>query len=171
MFNRSILASYEYDALGYITATTDANNHSTTYVNDGKGDRLSESTTVTLADGSVKAVTTQWDYDDEGRLNFTINAEGEKTEYRYDANGQQVAMIDTLLRETRYRYDNKGQLVETIYPDATPEVLTDNPRTVTLYDRGSRSRASIDESGRVTHFFYDVEGDRPVERLGNQGDR
>ncbi|NEO88685.1 MAG: hypothetical protein F6J87_31325, partial [Spirulina sp. SIO3F2] len=41
----------------------------------------------------------------------------------------------------------KGQLVAMIYPDGTPETDLDNFRSVTVYDKGGRERASIDADG------------------------
>ena len=63
-----------------------------------------------------------------------------------------------LNHRTEYHYDSQGRLVETILPDATPEILSDNPCTIDLYDKGGRRRASIDQAGRVTHFVYDKVG-------------
>ena len=55
-------------------------------------------------------------------------------------------------------YDDRGQLVTTILPDATPNNDSDNLRTITLYDRGGRTRASINEAGQVSHSVYDSVG-------------
>ncbi len=47
-------------------------------------------------------------------------------------------------------YDNKGQLVASLYQGEV--------EYVTLYDKGGRERASIDESGVITHYRYDSAG-------------
>ncbi|MGB3514868.1 MAG: RHS repeat domain-containing protein [Elainellaceae cyanobacterium] len=41
---------------------------------------------------------------------------------------------------------------------------SDNSRTISLYDRGGRLHASIDQAGRVTHMTYDAVG-RLVETI------
>ncbi|MBP0035970.1 MAG: hypothetical protein J7524_22885, partial [Roseofilum sp. Belize BBD 4] len=46
--------------------------------------------------------------------------------------------------------DNKGQLVASLYQGEV--------EYVTLYDKGGRDRASIDQSGIITHYRYDSAG-------------
>jgi len=45
-----------------------------------------------------------------------------------------------------------------IPPRAEYNNLSDNYRTIEVYDKGGQKRASIDESGRVTHYRYDAVG-------------
>ncbi len=47
-------------------------------------------------------------------------------------------------------------MIKTIYPDATPNNLADNPTTQTEYDKLGRRVASIDSSGKVTRYEYDA---------------
>ena len=144
-------------------STEDADGNVTTYKYDNNGLRTEEIQTVTTPDG-VKEVKTLLFYDEAERLDYTIDAEGNRTDYRYDDNGNQIEVIDGRRHSTHSVYDEKNQLVETIYPDATPGDLSDNTRTVTVFDKGDRRRAAIDELGRVTHFVYDAVG-RQVETI------
>ncbi|ACK68468.1 YD repeat protein (plasmid) [Rippkaea orientalis PCC 8801] len=157
------ITKFEYDLQGNVTKIIDANGHETHYTYDSNGNQLTESKTVTTAQGLV-TVLTQNTYDKQGNLLSVTDAENNPTYYEYNELNQQTAVTDTLLRKTEYRYDNKGQLVETIYPDSTPNNNADNPRTITVYDRGSRQKATIDQAGRVTYYNYDQLG-RLIETI------
>ncbi|MCT7981582.1 putative Ig domain-containing protein, partial [Laspinema olomoucense] len=148
---------FRYDQFGNVLAVTDSLNNETAYTYDINGNRVTETRTVTTPNG-VEELVTRWEYDNEGRLVSTTDPENQTTEYEYDANGNQIASTDAKGRQTESRYDEKGQLVETIYPDSTPENPTDNPRTINVHDKGGRQRATIDEAGRVTHYKYDAAG-------------
>ncbi|MBZ8178549.1 RHS repeat-associated core domain-containing protein [Oscillatoria salina] len=153
------ITSFSYNSRGNVTKVTDAAGNQTTYTYDYQGNRESETRTVTTNNG-IEEIVTRSRYDKEGNLREVTDAEEFTTHYEYDANNQQTAVIDALLRKTEYRYDAQGQLIETIYPDNTPETLDDNPRIITLYDKGGRQRAEIDQTRRVTYYNYD-----PVGRL------
>ena len=156
------VSRFEYDAYGNVISLSDAIGNKTTYTYDGLGNRKSETRQVTTANG-VQEIVTKWDYDNVGKVRFVTDAEGYVTEYKYDANSNQVAVVDGLKHQVEYRYDEKGQLVETIYPDLTTD-LTDNPRTINLYDKGSRLRGTIDRNGEVVHYNYDDAG-RLIETI------
>jgi RHS repeat-associated protein len=57
-------------------------------------------------------------------------------------------------------YDKANRLVETIFPDATPDDLSDNPRTINTYDDAGRLVAVQDERGNTTRYEYDAAGQR-----------
>ncbi|NEP56504.1 MAG: tandem-95 repeat protein, partial [Symploca sp. SIO2G7] len=149
--------SFVYDAVGNITSQTDALGNETTFTYDSNGNRLSETTTQTTPDG-VRTLVTEMVYDSEGRVIQVTDAEGGVTQTVYDAAGNRVEEIDALGRSTKYVYDERGQLIETIYPDATPDDDSDNPRTSTEYDLAGRVIAEIDELGHRTAFVYDALG-------------
>jgi len=149
--------TFEYDARGNITRQTNALGHVTTYTYNANGDRLTETTTQTTPTG-VRSLVTQMVYDAQGRLIQTTNPEGGVTRTVYDAAGNRVEEIDALGRSTRYVYDDRGLLIQTIYPDATLNDLTDNPRTRTEYNEKGQVIAEIDELGRRTQFVYDALG-------------
>jgi RHS repeat-associated protein len=150
--------TFEYDAIGNITRQTDARGTFTTFAYDPKGNRTSETTTQTLADGTLRTLVTTMAYDKEGRVIRTIDAEGGVSETIYDAAGNRIETIDALGRSTKYIYDERGQLIATLYPDATPDDDSDNPRTRTEYDAKGQVIAQIDELGRRTVMVYDALG-------------
>jgi choice-of-anchor C domain-containing protein len=146
-----------YDNSGNVTSVTDALGHVTQYTYNANGDKLSETRTMTTSTG-VKTLTTSWTYDSNGRMLTLTDAEGNLSRYEYNSLGQQTASIDALGRKTIYRYDEKGQQIEVIYPDATPDDLSDNLRTQTRYDILGRTTATIDMGGRETRYIYDKVG-------------
>ncbi|OKH29693.1 hypothetical protein NIES2119_32050 [[Phormidium ambiguum] IAM M-71] len=151
------VTQFKYDPFGNVESVIDALNHETTYTYDSNGNKKTETKKVTTPSG-IQSIVTKWDYDNSGKVKFVTDAEDEVTEYQYDKNGNQIGVIDALLRKTESRYDDKGQLIETIYPDKTPNDNSDNPRTIDLYDKGGRKRATIDQDGRGTHYKYDDAG-------------
>ena len=157
------VAQFTYDFRGKPTQIVDLEGNKTNYTYNNLGNLLSETRTVTTPDG-VEEIVTRYEYDTEGNLLSTTDAENNTTRYEYDKVGNQTAVIDALGRRTEYRYDNKGQLVETIYPDSTPETIEDNPRNISVYDKGSRQRATIDAAGKVTYYNYDATG-RLIETI------
>lgn len=153
----------EYDGAGRVTRRIDPLGGVTSYTFDANGNQLTQTTTLTTP-GGVRTLVTRNEYDDQGRVIKTTDAEGGITQTIYDALGNRIAAIDALGRTTRFRYDERGQLVETIYPDATPNDDSDNPRTQTEYDAAGRVTARIDELGRRIESSYDPLG-RLVETI------
>ena len=151
-------STLEYDSFGNITRTTDFFSNPTTYTYDIRGQRLTETHTVTNASGVAEELTTRWTYDSEGRVTATEDPAGNITSFEYDAVGNMTAITDAKLQRTELVYNDRDRLVETIYADATPEDFTDNPRSIYLYDRGGRLRGEIDANGEVVHYAYDVLG-------------
>lgn len=149
---------YDYDADRRLTKITDALGNQTTYTYDEMGNQLTSTTTQTAADCSVRNVTSRKDYDERGRVIASTDPEGGVTRWEYDLSGTTTAMIDPLSRHTTYVHNARDQLIETIYPDATPNDATDNPRTKNQYDAAGQLVASIDEAGRATNFQYDTRG-------------
>jgi RHS repeat-associated protein len=157
------ITKYEYDNNGNIAKMTDPLGYSTSYTYNNRSDKLIETKTVTTAKGIQTAVTT-YTYDDNGRTKSTTDALGQTTTYEYDKRGLQTLITDPLGRKTQYIYDDNGQLIETIYPDNTPNDSTDNPRIQTRYDIQGREIASIDEAGRIAQNIYNAVG-RIIETI------
>nr|WP_228057013.1 putative Ig domain-containing protein [Tychonema sp. LEGE 07203] len=148
------ITRFQYDGGGNVTNLEDASGNKATYTYDSNGNMLRETMKVATPTGE-KELVTEWTYNNEGKIK-SITQSGRTTTYEYDSNGRQSASIDGN-RRTEYRYNSQGKLVETIYPDDTPS-NSDNSRTITVYDKGGRQRATIDRDGRVTHYKYDDAG-------------
>lgn len=149
---------YDYDNAGRVIQQIDQLGHATTYTYDANGNQLTETTTQTAADGSIRTLTTTTTYDDQGHVLTQTDAVGDTTHFEYDAAGNKTAMIDALGHRTEYRYDARGLLIETILPDNTPGTLADNPRTSVEYDAARQVVARVDELGRRTEYRYDALG-------------
>jgi len=154
---------FSHDGVGNVTRVVDSLGNETTYTYDHSSNRLSETKTITTPAGE-QVLGTQWIYDKEGRVLSVVDPNQAVIQYEYDANGNQTAVIDVAGRQTEYRYDSNGQLIETLYPDNTPEDSTDNFRTRSIYDSAGREIESIDEAGRSTYYKYDELG-RLIETL------
>ncbi|MEG5129330.1 putative Ig domain-containing protein [Microcoleus sp. ARI1-B5] len=161
------VTKFTYDGSGNVLSVEDALGYQTTFTYDSSGNRKTETRTVTTPNG-VQTLVTKSDYDSNGKVTKVTDVENKVTEYKYDANGNQIAVIDARNNKTEYRYDSKGQLVETIYPDATPANLADNPRTINIYDKGGRLRTEVDRDRQVTHYNYDDAG-RLIETIYPDG--
>ncbi len=148
---------YEYDFRGNITKEINPLGQETTYTYDGNGNRLTETRKVTTTNG-IRTLVTKTEYDSKGNIIKVTDAEGNISQTIYDAAGQKIKEIDALGRVTKYVYSEGGQLLETIYPDATPNNDSDNPRTRKEYDAANRVTADIDELGRPTQYQYDALG-------------
>jgi RHS repeat-associated protein len=144
------VTEYQCDLLGNLRQETDAAGHVTSYTYDANNNRISQTTTRTLANGSAETLVTSYAYDHLNRLVKTTYANGSFTQLSYNAIGQQATTTDQLGRVTSYSYDEMGRLQKTTYPDSTTEEAT--------YDAEGRRLTSKDRAGRVTSFTYDVLG-------------
>jgi RHS repeat-associated protein len=150
--------TFDYDSSGNLISQTDASGKVNTYTYDANGNRKTETTTQTLANGTQRTLVTLMEYDNAGHVIKVTDPEGGVSETRYDKVGNRIWEKNARGYITEYRYDDRGELIETIYPDETPATSADNPRTINLYDIGGRLRATIDEEGFATHFVYDKAG-------------
>ncbi|MBT9316451.1 DUF4114 domain-containing protein [Leptothoe spongobia] len=162
---------YDYDDFGLLRKLIDPLKNETTFDYDRYGnlERIVDPTegvsTFTYdANGNLKTFrnplgyTYTYDVDDEGRVKSVTDPEGGVETTIYNGLGDRMTTIDALGRETEYRYNNRGLLVETIYPDSTPEDLSDNPSVINDYDALDRLISTTDEAGRTTYFIYDELG-------------
>ncbi len=143
---------------GLLMRQVDSLGHATMFVYDVNGNEMTSSTTRTTANGTVRTMTTVKEYDAKGRVVSITDAEGGVSRFDYDAANNKVATTDPLGRRTEYRFDERNLLIETIFPDDTEAILSDNPRVRSEYDAIGRATARIDELGRRTEYQYDGAG-------------
>ncbi|WP_049722685.1 choice-of-anchor A family protein [Gilvimarinus polysaccharolyticus] len=120
------------------------------YTLDSMGNRLSETETIVLDDGSTETIVTTYEYDAENRLIKTTDPLNNVSETEYDAAGLEVARIDALGRRTEFVYSDRGDLLQTLYADGTSEQ--------SAYDAEGQRTQSTDRMGRTTQYEYDAIG-------------
>jgi len=149
------ITRFDYDQFGNIIFKVDAKGNQSTYTYGVNGKLQTETKTITNAiTGETRTLVTTWDYDDEGNVISIADNENGLTRYEYDANDNRTAIVDALGRRVEMRYDENNQLIETIYPDNTPDDDSDNPRSKVEYDQAGNRIAVIDEEGHVTRLEY-----------------
>ncbi len=181
------VTQFVHDSNGNVTRTVVTSNTPSGPVNQ-------ETTTVYDALGRVTVTTdtlgntTRSMYDADGRLSVSINASGEETDYRYDpagrpvgftypggttgsviydATGHPTSSTDRNGRTQLFSYDAVGRQTEVVFPDATLNDPTDNPRENVEYDLAGQVVAKIDEFGGRTEYEYDADGRQTVIRGQN----
>ncbi|MCA9128356.1 MAG: VCBS repeat-containing protein, partial [Planctomycetales bacterium] len=146
-----------YNNKGLTSSATDASGNITNYEYDGNGELLSYSWQQEIA-GQLETLRETYDRDRNGRLIRRTDALGGAIEISYNERGQLSSQIDELGRTTQFTYNVRGLLQEIVYPDYTPEDLTDNPRVYFEYDALGRPIKKTDELLRSTTFQYDATG-------------
>lgn len=152
---------YEYDALGRLWRTTNANQHAghvtfdagsrkktdTNALNDTTSYTYDENGNVLTVKDPMNHVTT-YTYDKLDRVKTVTDYLGNKTSYDYDAEGHLSAVEDARGNTTRYGYDADGRLNRVV--DAN------NRTTSATYDAaGNLSTVTGPESGNVVRYTYD----------------
>gem|GEM_PF-807043 len=183
--DRNVPTTVAFDALGRVTATTNALNVETRTFFDGAG--RSSAQVRNYADGVFDPLAPDTDsitwttYDALGQGIRNIDAGGFASTSEYNGLGQTVAVIDPMDRVTRTGYDGTGasrwfldqvdiltfmeldgmeRVVATItnYEDGIVGGSEPNDRDLiqrTVYDGAGRRVESIDAAGQVTQFAYD----------------
>lgn len=162
--------NFAYNSGGELALVFDANNNRTRYVYNARGmsyeeeddgtikvygldpmgNRLRETETVVLDDGTTQEFTTSHEYDSENRLVKTIDPFNEESSIEYNETGLVTARVDKLERRTEYVYDKRGLLIETRFHDETQER--------TEYDAEGQKVSFEDRLGRITRYEYDKVG-------------
>jgi RHS repeat-associated protein len=146
----------KYDDLDRLLWQIDASSARTDYLYDAQGRVWKETRTVTLADGSPQTLVTEYGYDGEGRLTFTLHPDGTTTSTEYDANGRPERLTDALGRVTVNHYDLQGQLWKVELPELT---LGDGSKATYTeefaYDAEGRRILAKDRADRWTRTYYD----------------
>ena len=132
-----------YDLAGRLTSMTEAfgNAQSATtsysYYNDGRK--------ATQTDPLGHPAT--YNYDEDGRLTSTVDAQSNITQYGYDDAGNQISVTDPNNHKTLQQYDARHRLTKTTYDDGT----------TTLYSfDGPGNLASVtDQASNTVQYTYD----------------
>ena len=136
-----------------VTAMTNPDGHTWTYVYDAQGDRVS----VTDPAGDE----TSYTYNVLGERTSTVSARGNvaganpaqfTTTYTYDALGRLVETVDPLGGVTKSVYDALGNLVSATNP------LGDT--TISVYNADSELTKVTAADGSATSYAYDVNGNK-----------
>lgn len=155
--------SFEYDAEGRNTKSTDRLGLSVTYTYDKVCNLMKQ----TDAKGNV----TKYEYDKNGSRTKVIYADGSYVQTKYDERGRTIWQKDMAGRETAYTYDSSDRLISveqnngsvTGYQyDQTGNLtgITDaNGNTIThVYDENSRRIKTILADGAENTCEYDALG-------------
>jgi RHS repeat-associated protein len=167
-FNTS---TYQFDAHGWVTSTTDADGWNTSQVFDANGNATSSTRQVS----ATSWATTSSTYDAAGNLTSTTDPLGAVTNYTYnstnDALTQTEAWGTAIALTTANAYDSAGRLCRTVLnptADALPLACTgslggnadQNIDTQYTYDAHGQLATQTNPVGVVTLYHYDAYGNR-----------
>ena len=115
---------------------------------------------------------TELELDDENKP-ITISGNGGTITTEYDKVGREIARVTTVGNE-EFRVerilDNLGRTVEEIFPDNTPNDLTDNPRITTIFDDVRNAIETTDIHGVSTTSAFDPLGQLQAVTQGQVAD-
>lgn len=155
---------FDRDSKERVTAATDPNGNTTKYAYDDAGDLISvtdsadrtvsftydaEHNLISITDPMGIAVARN-EYDDDGRLIATIDADENRIEYDYDVDGRTEAVKDRRGNTTVYTYDDSGNILQTV--DAC------GGKTTNTYDDMGNLLSTTDANGNTTGYDYDSSG-------------
>ncbi len=185
----------EYDALGRLTAETDAMRQTRRYhYADGKsaqpsatedpagGRQLLEWNEAGLLTSftDCSGYKTAYHYNRDGQPLNILFEEGMSTRFEYDARGRRISQEDSAGRKTRWQYSEAGDVLTITRPDGSQSIQTyderGNPTSQTEggltrkteFDSAGRLIRLVNENGVDTHFSYDVM-DRLTQEIGFDG--
>ena len=145
---------YAYDANGDLRKHVDRNANAVTFDYDRKHNMIA-------MEGGDGVSYVRNEYDDEGRLIRTVDAEGNAVVFGHDLDARTETIIDRSGSVTEYVYDLDGNVVQRI--DALGNV------TEFTYDSEGNQTSRIDALGRTWLAEYDDKGrqTRYTDPLGN----
>lgn len=152
------------DALG--SATTYAyGGSSCPSCGGGNGEKL---TALTDANGN----TTSYLYDQLGRALKENDQLGSTTAYAYDARNNPISKTDANGNTINFSYDANGRLLKKTYPDGTDETFSYDSKGNLItaankhisytfsYDAAGRVKSVSDSTGKVISYEYDLLGNK-----------
>ncbi len=134
---------YTYGSNGDLSVVTDKAGETTTF----KYDRNHYLTDIIDSRG-IKVARNE--YDDNGRLIATIDANGNRLEFSHDIEGRQDVVTDRLGHSTVYIYDGRGNVIS--------ETDALGNTTLSTYDSYGNLKTKTDALGNVTTYNYDAQG-------------
>ncbi|MEO1034861.1 MAG: Ig-like domain-containing protein [Pseudomonadota bacterium] len=147
---------YDYDANGDLISFTDQVNQATTFTYRAGIEHYLED--IVDPRGIIVARNL---YDAEGRLEATIDADGNRIEYTHNIAGRTETIRDRRGNSTTYIYDDDGNVLS--------ETNALNETTLRTYDLDRNVLTESDPLGHTTTFTYDLRGNVLTEEdpLGN----
>ena len=156
--------NYTYDAVGHLATLTTRAGTVVTHTYD-TGHRL-----ATIVDG-LGHVLFRADYDDDGRLRGTQDADGGRVTLTHDLAGARSTLVNRAGDTTVYQYDERGNIVRVVDGRGHPTALAYGPldtllstvdalghTSVSTYDDQGNVLTRRDPLGHVTSYTYDVSG-------------
>ncbi len=149
---------YDYDRHGDLSRHTDAVGGATRYRYDIRRNLVN----VTDALGARAIVN---EYDDQGRLIATTDANGHRTEFAVDLDARQFVTTDPNGHQVVRSFDESGNVLteqRTLTIEGVPTVAL----TTNSYDPDGNQTATVDPDG--VRNTYDYDADRNLTRLTTQ---
>jgi RHS repeat-associated protein len=134
-----------YYPTGLIQTITDAQNNTTSYAYDARGNRTS---VIDPVNGSAHP--TSFSYDVMNRLLGITYPNGTSVSFTYDYRGRRITATDQNNHTTTYAYDDADRLLS----------ITDPANNITQlgYDTESNLASITDANNHTTSFTYDIYG-------------
>ena len=134
-----------YYPTGLIQSITDAQNNTTSYAYDARGNRTS---VIDPINGSSHPTT--FAYDAMSRLTGITYPDGTSVGFGYDYRGRRTSATDQNGKTTTYAYDDADHLIS----------VTDPASNVTQYNYDTENNlvSITDANNHTTHFAYDTMG-------------
>ena len=145
---------YSYDVNGNLSVVTDEAGKNTAF----KYDRNHYLADIIDSRG-VKIARNE--YDENGRLIATVDANGNRLEFSHDIDGRRDVVTDRLGNSTLYIYDNRGNVIS--------ETDALGNTTLSTYDERGNLKTRTDALGNTTTYNYDSQGNliSVMDALGN----
>ena len=157
--------TYTYNSNGDLISVNDIGGYDTSFAYDN-GHYI---TGITSDDGTQIA---RNEYDNEGRLTATIDADGNKIEFTHDLDARQEVTTDRLGHNTVYTYDDRGNVLTvtnargytTTYTydennNKTSELRPNNSSFTYTYDEKGNLLTAEDKYGRTISCEYSAKGE------------
>ena len=141
----SNITKLTYTSTGYIASITDAQQNTTSYQYDVRGNRTA---VIDPINGSAHPTT--FAFDVMNRLTGITYPDGSSVSFGYDYRGRRTSVTDQNSRTTTYAYDDADRLTSVTDPASHT--------TTYAYDTENNLTSITDANGHATAFTYDAFG-------------